>query len=238
MSSLKSNAHSAVKSMSFVTSGSRFINILSSALLLTVVNIFQPCFAQVFPARPVSFIVPFAVGSSTDIMTRLLVKGLNERLNTSFFIVEDKPGASGIVGASYVAKAKPDGYTLLVTTGTTHAQNPWLFKQLSYSPMADFDAVAGIGGVPLLATYLINTNPKIINKVTPIIAIIFTPLVFINLSIYVVALISKGKYPHHDRNLLLIYNALLIGVLALIFFSVAEIEKNKKRSRKHFEKFF
>jgi hypothetical protein len=89
-------------------------------------------------------------------------------------------------------------------------------------------AIWGIGGVPLLATYLINTNPKIINKVTPIIAKIFTPLVFINLSIYVVALISKGKYPHHDRNLLLIYNALLIGVLALIFFSVAEIEKNKK----------
>lgn len=158
MSSLKSNAHSAVKSMSFVTSGSHFIKILSSALLLTVVNIFQPCFAQVFPARPVSFIVPFAVGSSTDIMTRLLVKGLNERLNTSFFIVEDKPGASGIVGASYVAKAKPDGYTLLVTTGTTHAQNPWLFKQLSYSPMADFDAVAGIGGVPL-ALLVKNDSP-------------------------------------------------------------------------------
>jgi hypothetical protein len=89
-------------------------------------------------------------------------------------------------------------------------------------------AIWGIGGVPLLATYLINTNSQIINKVTPIIAKIFTPLVFINLSIYVVALISKGKYPHHDRNLLLIYNALLIGVLALIFFSVAEIEKNKK----------
>jgi hypothetical protein len=86
----------------------------------------------------------------------------------------------------------------------------------------------GIGAIPILGTYLINTNPQIINKVTPIIAKIFTPLAFINLSIYLVVLISKGKYPHQDRNLLLIYNALLIGVLALIFFSVAEIEKNKK----------
>lgn len=89
-------------------------------------------------------------------------------------------------------------------------------------------AIWGIAGVPILATYLINTNPQIINKVTPIIAKLFTPLAFINLTIYLVTLISKGKYPHHDRNLLLIYNALLIGVLALIFFSVAEIEKNKK----------
>jgi len=86
----------------------------------------------------------------------------------------------------------------------------------------------GIGAIPILGTYLINTNPQIINKVTPIIAKIFTPLAFINLSIYLVVLISKGKYPHQDRNLLLIYNALLIGVLALIFFSIAEIEKNKK----------
>jgi tripartite-type tricarboxylate transporter receptor subunit TctC len=149
MSSLKSLAHSVADRTSLIKSKFRLVKILYSVLLLTAVTIFQPCIAQVFPARPVSFIVPFAVGSSTDIMTRLLVKGLNERLNTSFFIVEDKPGASGIVGASYVAKAKPDGYTFLVTTGTTHSQNPWLFKQLSYNPMADFDAVAGIGGVPL-----------------------------------------------------------------------------------------
>jgi hypothetical protein len=89
-------------------------------------------------------------------------------------------------------------------------------------------AIWAIGGIPIIGTYLISNNPKIINKVTPIIAKIFTPLVFVNLTIYLVTLISKGKYPHHDRNLLLIYNALLVGVLALIFFSVAEIEKNKK----------
>lgn len=86
----------------------------------------------------------------------------------------------------------------------------------------------GIGAIPILGTYLINTNPQIINKVTPIIAKIFTPLAVINLTIYLVILISKGKYPHQDRNLLLIYNALLVGVMALIFFSVAEIEKNNK----------
>ena len=149
MSSLAVFCYSARNMISLNTRRFCQVKVLSCALMLVMFNQFSTCMAQAFPARPVSFVVPFAVGSSTDIMTRLLTKGLNERLNTSFFIVEDKPGASGIVGASYVAKAKPDGYTLLVTTGTTHSQNPWLFKQLSYNPMVDFEAVAGIGGVPL-----------------------------------------------------------------------------------------
>jgi hypothetical protein len=80
-----------------------------------------------------------------------------------------------------------------------------------------------------MGAYLINNNPQIINKVTPIIAKIFTPLVFINLSVYLVTLMYKGRYPYQDRNLLLIYNALLVGVLALIFFSIAENEKSKNK---------
>ncbi len=95
-------------------------------------------------------------------------------------------------------------------------------------------AIWAIGGVPIFATYLINNNPNIINKVSPIIAKIFTPLVFINLTIYLIALIYAGKYPHNDRTLLLIYNALLIGVLALIFFSIAETENIKKSNYKIF----
>ncbi len=169
MLSLNSPVHSALEPSSSAKSRSRLVRTLHYGLLFAVFSICQPSIAQVFPARPVSFIVPFAVGSSTDIMTRLLAKGLNERLNTSNFIVEDKPGASGIVGASYVAKAKPDGYTLLMTTGTTHSQNPWLFKQLSYNPMADFDAVAGIGGVPLA---LLVKNDSPIKNLTELISFV------------------------------------------------------------------
>jgi hypothetical protein len=93
-------------------------------------------------------------------------------------------------------------------------------------------AIWAIGGIPIFSTYLINNNPNIINKVSPIIAKIFTPLVFINLSIYLFTLISAGKYPQSDRTLLLIYNALLVGVLALIFFSVAESETSNKSNYK------
>lgn len=104
--------------------------------------------AQGYPNRPVTLVVPFAVGSSTDIMTRLVAKGLNERLN-AVFIVENKPGANGTIAADFVAKARPDGYTLVVGTGTTHTQAPWMMKSFPYDPIKDFEPVAGIGGVPL-----------------------------------------------------------------------------------------
>jgi tripartite-type tricarboxylate transporter receptor subunit TctC len=104
--------------------------------------------AQAYPNRPVTLVVPFAVGSSTDIMTRLVAKGLGERLRGTF-IVENKPGANGTIATDFVAKAKPDGYTLVVGTGTTHTQAPWMMKSFPYDPIKDFEPVAGIGGVPL-----------------------------------------------------------------------------------------
>lgn len=106
--------------------------------------------AQGYPQRTVTLIVPFAVGSSTDIMTRLVAKGLNDRFKTNHFIVDNKAGANGVIGSDYVAKSKPDGYTLLVGTGTTHTQAPWMMKQMPYDPLKDFEPIAGIGGVPLV----------------------------------------------------------------------------------------
>ncbi len=85
-----------------------------------------------------------------------------------------------------------------------------------------------IAAIPMIATFLLQNNPQLINKVSPIIAKIFTPLVFINLLIYLTAVIYTGKYPYNDRNLLLVFNVLLIGVMALILFSVAEAGKNNK----------
>ena len=89
-------------------------------------------------------------------------------------------------------------------------------------------AIWWIAAVPMSATYLLQNNPQLINKVSPIIAKIFTPLVFINLLVYLTAVIYTGKYPYNDRNLLLVFNILLIGVMALILFSVAEAGKNNK----------
>ena len=89
-------------------------------------------------------------------------------------------------------------------------------------------AIWWIAAVPMIATYLIQNNPQLINKVSPIIAKIFTPLVFINLLVYLTAVVYTGKYPYNDRNLLLVFNVLLISVMALILFSVAEAGKSNK----------
>ena len=110
-----------------------------------------------------------------------------------------------------------------------------LFQLIGYKIEAFYMkhiAIWAIAGIPIFATYLISNNPNIINKVSPIIAKIFTPLVFINLTVYLITLIYAGKYPYNDRKLLLIYNALLVGVLALIFFSVAESETRAKNNYK------
>lgn len=121
------------------------VSLLSCVLALGAAT---PVAAESYPSRPVTFIVPFAVGSSTDIMTRVVVQALNTRLKTNNFIVDNRPGANGTIGSNLVAKAKPDGYTFLVGTGTTHTQVPWMMN-ITYDPIKDFSPVAGIGGVPM-----------------------------------------------------------------------------------------
>jgi len=87
-------------------------------------------------------------------------------------------------------------------------------------------AIWGAAALPLIATYLVLTNPQLVNKVSPIIARVFTPLVLLMLVIYLIAVIYTGKDPYNDREFLLIFNLLLIGVMAIIFFSIAELAKN------------
>jgi hypothetical protein len=88
--------------------------------------------------------------------------------------------------------------------------------------------VFGLPAAPILGTYLTQTNPQLVGKVSPVIAKIFSPLVLVMLVIYLAAMAYAGKNPYSDREFLLIFNALLIGVLAIIFFSVAETARNGK----------
>lgn len=88
--------------------------------------------------------------------------------------------------------------------------------------------ILGLAAAPIVGTYLVQTNPQLVNKVSPVIAKIFTPFVLVTLVIYLIAVIYTGKDPYNDREFLLIFNMLLIGVMAIIFFSVAE---NSKTSR-------
>lgn len=91
---------------------------------------------------------------------------------------------------------------------------------------ANYVAIWGISAIPIVATYLVQNNPQLVNKISPIIAKLFTPLVFLTLLIFLSTLIYTRKNLYSDREFLLLFNALLIGVLAIIIFSVTEATKN------------
>jgi hypothetical protein len=90
----------------------------------------------------------------------------------------------------------------------------------------EYIVIWGLAAAPIVGTYLVQANPQLVNKVAPIIAKVFTPLILITLVIYLVAIVTSGKDPYNDREFLMIFNLLLIGVLALIVFSIAENWKN------------
>ena len=100
--------------------------------------------AQAFPAKPITFVVPFAAGSATDQLARALGQSFTEQTKQAV-VVDNKGGASGQIAASQVARAPADGYTVLITTNTTHAANEHLFKKLSYDPVKDFAPITGLG---------------------------------------------------------------------------------------------
>jgi len=88
--------------------------------------------------------------------------------------------------------------------------------------------VFGLAAVPIVGTYLTRTNPQLVGKVSPVIAKIFSPIVSVMLAVYLVSMIYSAKDPYNDREFLLIFNALLIGVMAIIFFSIAETSKSAR----------
>ena len=102
--------------------------------------------SQGWPARPVKLVVPFPAGSATDQIARVVGQQLQEALGQPF-VVENKAGAQGSIAAAEVAKAAPDGYTLMVTTNTPQAANVSLFKKLSYDPVKDFSPIARLGTI-------------------------------------------------------------------------------------------
>ena len=100
-----------------------------------------PAGAQTYPSKPITFVVPFAAGSATDQIARLLGQQLAAELKGTV-LIDNKPGAGGIIAAQAVANAPADGHTIFITTNTTHAANEFLYKNLPYDPVKDFTPVA------------------------------------------------------------------------------------------------
>jgi tripartite-type tricarboxylate transporter receptor subunit TctC len=121
--------------------------------------------AETYPSRPITIVVPFAPGSGTDSIARIVGQHLSTALNQSV-VIDNKVGASGILAATYVARAAPDGYTLLMATNSTHSANPYLFKSIGYDPVKDFAPVARAGSYVFMLVVNkdlpINTMPELI----------------------------------------------------------------------------
>jgi tripartite-type tricarboxylate transporter receptor subunit TctC len=124
--------------------------------LTVVAALASPAAAQEWPAKQVNLIVPFSAGGTTDLFGRLLAQHMQKNFGPPF-IVENRAGAGGNIGASLVAKAAPDGYTFLVGTVSTHAINPFLYSKMPHDTVKDFQPVSLIARLP----NLLVVHPKL-----------------------------------------------------------------------------
>lgn len=104
---------------------------------------------EAYPSRPITLVIPFPPGGATDVLGRLIGKKLGDVLGQSV-VIDNRAGAGTVIGASYVAKAAPDGYTLLMSSGTTFTVNPAIRAKLPYDPVKSFEPIGMVARVPLV----------------------------------------------------------------------------------------
>ncbi|KLN56367.1 Bug family tripartite tricarboxylate transporter substrate binding protein [Variovorax paradoxus] len=115
----------------------------------TAVSVIAPAWAQTYPSKPINIVVGFAAGGGIDVVMRNLAPGLSQRLGQPV-VIENRPGAGGMIAASQVAKAPPDGHTLFPGDAATLALNGALFSKLPYDPAADFAPISMVIRAPIL----------------------------------------------------------------------------------------
>ena len=120
--------------------------------------------AQAWPSKSIAYVVPFAVGGNTDTLARVLGPKLSTALGQPV-VIENKPGAGGNIGSDYVAKAKPDGYTILGGTISSHAINPSVYPSMPYDAVKSFEPVILIGSGPLVLAVNADTPYKTLKDV-------------------------------------------------------------------------
>jgi len=131
----------------------KLFTLVCTAALLSFMS--GQALAQTYPTRPVKIVVPFGPGGFTDVVARILGVKLSESLGQPV-VIENKPGAGSLIGTDQVAKAAPDGHTLLIVS-STHVISPWIYKSLPYDPIKSFTPVTRLVDSP----YVLLTHPKV-----------------------------------------------------------------------------
>ena len=135
------------------------VHAMFGVLLLSIVTASH---AQSWPTKPVRFVVPFPAGGSTDVVGRIIAEHLRQSLGQAF-VIDNRAGAGGTTGSDVVAKAAPDGYTMLIGTSSTHAIASSLYGKLPYDQVRDFVPVTLLGS----ATILLVVHPSVAAKTVP-----------------------------------------------------------------------
>ena len=130
-----------------------------SALLAAGLSLALPLAAQTWPSKPVRLVVPFPAGGATDILSRALSQELGKKLGQSI-VVDNKPGAGGTIGALAGAQAAPDGYTLLLTTSSTHSIGPAINPKIPYNAETDFTPIAYVASSPQVILVPLSSPAK------------------------------------------------------------------------------
>jgi tripartite-type tricarboxylate transporter receptor subunit TctC len=125
----------------------RFLSLAGAAVMAPAVA--RVAWSQIFPWKPITIIVPFGAGSGTDTVTRVIAQPLGIALKQSI-VIENKAGANGAIAATQVARAAPDGHTLLMSTNSPHSAAPSLNKTLAYDPVKDFAPVTRVGSYTIM----------------------------------------------------------------------------------------
>ncbi|GAC1345150.1 MAG: tripartite tricarboxylate transporter substrate binding protein [Acetobacteraceae bacterium] len=132
------------------------------AMIACCLSLATTATAEDYPAKFITIVVPFAAGSGSDTAARVVGQYLGPRLGQSI-VVENRVGATGAIASTYVARAKPDGYTLLLGTNSTHGSNSALYKSLTYDPVKSFTGIADTG----VFNYFLVVNPALPIKSVP-----------------------------------------------------------------------
>lgn len=145
------------------------LNVICTVALCVAGLVAQPgaaAWAQSYPSRPITLVVPFGPGSGTDTVARIIAQHLGPALGQSV-VIENKAGANGAIAAAYVARAEPDGHTLFLSTNTAHAAAPTLNKSIAYDPLTDFASLSRVGSY----TFVLAVNPSIpVNSIAELVA--------------------------------------------------------------------
>lgn len=121
--------------------------LLSGFLAACAAVLFSGTAAAAWPGKPVKIVVPFPAGGATDVVARLLAQQLSAKWGTGV-IVEDRPGAGGNIGADVVAKSAPDGYTLLMASGSVITANPFIYRSMTFNPAKDLVPITNVASGP------------------------------------------------------------------------------------------